>query len=105
MKLDINTNQSGKDKYAAINLRKIPGNPQTVEELAAAILRHPDSVEFNVVGSTNEFFHVKLKDENADAALFGYAGKAISRDPEYAAEVAEMAKRAGSNSPFCKAPD
>jgi len=42
---------------------------------------------------------------NADAALFAYAGKAMLTDPEFAGEVAALAKRAGPNSPFCKQPD
>ncbi len=105
MKLDRNLNPSGKGKYAVINLRKIPGDPRTPQELAAAILANPECVEFGTVGTPDEFWLIKLKDANADAALFGYAGKALTQDPEYAAEVAEMAKRAGKNSPFCKQPD
>ena len=105
MKMDRNLNPSGKGKYALINLRKIDGDPRTAQELAAAILANPGSVEFGAVGSPDEFWIVKLKDENADACLFGYAGKAVRKDPEFAAEVAEMAHRAGPNSPYCKSPD
>lgn len=105
MQLDRNLNPSGKGKYALISLRKIPGDPRTPQELAAAILANPECVEFSEVGGPNEFFAIKLKDENADAGLYGYAGKAIMKDPEYAGEVAEMAARSGHNSPFCKAPD
>ena len=32
MKLDRNINESGKGKYALINLRKIPSDPRTPEE-------------------------------------------------------------------------
>lgn len=105
MQLDRNLNPSGKGKYALIGLRKIPGDPRTPQELAAAILANPECVEFGEAGGPNEFFVIKLKDENADAGLYGYAGKAIRKDPEYAGEVAEMAARSGHNSPFCKAPD
>ena len=105
MKLDRNINPSGKGKYALINLRKIPGDPRTAAELAAAIIDNPECVEFGAVGSSDEFWLIKLKDENADAALFAYAGKALAQDPEYAADVACIAQRSGANSPFCKAPD
>lgn len=103
MKLDRN-GAGGKGKYALVNLRKIPGNPTTAQELAAAILANPECVEFGAVGSPGEFWVTKLKDINAAAGLYGYAGKAVERDPEYAAEVAALARRAGPNSPFCKEP-
>lgn len=104
MKLDRNS-AGGQGKYALVNLRKISGQPTTAQELAAAILANPECVEFGAVGSREEFWVIKLKDINADAGLYAYAGKAIERDPEYAAEVAALARRAGPNSPFCKVPD
>lgn len=105
MKLDRNKNPSGKGKYALINLRKIPGDPRTPQELAAAILANPECVEFGEARGPDEFWPIKLKDKNADAALYAYAGKALATDPEYAAEVVELARRAGANSPYCQAPD
>lgn len=105
MKLDRNINPTGKGKYALINMRKIEGDPRTPQELAAAILANPECVEFGAIGTPDEFWLLKLKDEYADASLFAYAGKALPNDPEFAAEVAAMANRSGPNSPFCKRPD
>ncbi len=42
MKLDRNEGATGKGKYALIKLREIPGNPRTPEDMAAAILDHPE---------------------------------------------------------------
>lgn len=105
MKLDRNINPSGKGKYALINLRKIPGDPRTPQDLAAAILANPECVEFGQVGTESEFWLLKLKDAYAIPALTGYAQAAQADDDEYAGQVAEMIGRAGSNSPFCKKPD
>lgn len=108
MKLDRNLNPSGKGKYALINLRKIPTNPNTAQELAAAILANPEAVEFGTVGSSDEFWLIKLKDRYASPALMGYAmGIAFDPegDPEYQAEVIEMGRRSGTMHPLCKRPD
>lgn len=108
MKLDRNINQSGKGKYALINLRKIPSDPRTPEDLAAAILANPECVEFGMVGSPDEFWVIKLKDRYANRALVGYA-KAIDLDAEgdqeYALEVSQLANRSGLAHPNCKRPD
>lgn len=105
MKLDRNTNPDQKAKYAVINLRKIAGNPRTAEDLAAAILANPESVEFGAVGSPDEFFVVKLKDRFAPGALFGYANAAEAVDVDYSMEVRGLGLRAGENHPNCKTPD
>lgn len=105
MKLDRNLNENGKGKYALINLRKIAGNPQTPQELAAEILANPQCVEFGLVGSQDEFWVIKLKDKYAYASLHAYASAAAQDDPEYADQVSDLANRAGKNSPFCKTPD
>lgn len=105
MKLDRETHPTGKCKYALINLRKIPGDPQTPRELAAAILAHPEAVEWGATGSENEFFLLKLKDRFAEPALRAYAAAAAEEDGEYAASVQALADRAGPNSPWCKSPD
>lgn len=105
MKLDRNLNPSGKGKYAVINLRKIPGDPRNAQDLAAAILANPECVEFGAAGSPDEFWVLKLKDEHAGAALSAYAGHALPKDPEYAAEVVDLMQRSGRLSPFCKSPD
>ena len=108
MKLDRNLNQSGKDKYALINLRKITSDPRTPQDLAAAILANPEAVEFGAVGSPDEFWLIKLKDLYAGAALDGYAN-AIAVDPagdaEYEIDVRLLANRSGKLHPLCKRPD
>lgn len=108
MRLDRNINPSGKGKYALINLRKITTNPTTAEDLAAAILANPESVEFGTVGTPDEFWLIKLKDQYAANALFGYAAAiAVDREgnAQYRAEVMEMAHRSGPLHPLCKRPD
>jgi hypothetical protein len=109
MNLDRNINSDGKGKYALVNLRKIEGNPQTAEELAAAILKNPEAVEFGMVGTEGEFFVIKLKDIHADAALYAYANDVLTHGKDgqdtYAGQIIEMANRAGVVNPFCKHPD
>ena len=105
MKLDRNTNSTGKGKYALINLRKIGGDPRTPEDMTEAIKASPQSIEFGFVGAPDEFWLIKLKDKYAAAALTAYADAAQADDPEYAQQVREMVKRAGQNSPYCKTPD
>lgn len=105
MQLDRNTNPDGKGKYALINLRKIAGDPRTPQEMATAIQAQPDAVQFGFVGAPDEFWLIKLKDKYASAALQAYADAAEADDPEYAAQVREVAQRSGFNSPFCKTPD
>ena len=51
MKLDRDINPTGKGKYALINMRKINGDPRTPQELAAAILAHPEAVEFGIANA------------------------------------------------------
>jgi len=105
MKLDRNLNPGGKGKYALVNLRKIPGDPRTAQDVAAAIFVNPECIQFGIVGEPDEFWLIKLKDKYAAAALVAYAEAAQADDPEYANQVREMLKRAGTESPFCKAPD
>lgn len=106
MDLDRNLNTDGKGKYAVINLRKIPTNPQTPEELAAAILANPECVEFGRVGDPDEFFLIKLKDQYAQGTLMQYAHEASSDEEfEYSKQVHDLALRSGVNNPHCKKPD
>ena len=105
MKLDRDLDVHGKGKYALINLRKIPGNPRTAQELAAAILANPECVEFGKAGQQDEFFVIKLKDTFSEAALKAYSSEAYPIDPEYSDRIFSLAERAGENSPYCKLPD
>lgn len=106
MDLDRNLNADGKGKYAVINLRRIPTNPQTPQELAAAILANPECVEFGRVGDPDEFFLIKLKDQYAFPTLEKYAEVAYqSGDVEYAQQISKMAHRSGVYHPNCKKPD
>lgn len=108
MKLDRNINPSGKGKYALVNLRKIPSDPRTPQELAMAILDNPECVEFGTVGSPDEFWVIKIKDRYAGGALRGYAESIeldTEGDAEYYSEVYALAKRSGLDHPLCKRPD
>lgn len=86
MKLDRNLNPDGKGKYALINLRT-------------------NKIEFGRIDTEDEFFVIKLRDRNARAALLAYATEIDARDPEFAAEVVQLAERSGTQSRFCKDPD
>lgn len=105
MKLMRNTDPLQYGKYIVINTNKFTERPKTVEELIDAIKSHPDSVEFCKVGDPNEFFVLKLKDENADAALMAYASSISEKDAEFSVDVCELALRSGKYHPLCKEPD
>lgn len=78
MRFDRNSNPRGIGKYALINLRT-------------------NAVEWGYVGAPDEFFVIKLKDVNAEAALRAYADEADKTDPEWAAEVRDMVERRVKN--------
>ena len=105
MKLDRNNSHEGLGKYIVTNLRKVEGTPRTPMEVAAAILKNPECVEFGRVGEDDEFWLMNLKDLSAKPAIQAYAEAASKDDPEYGAEVMELTNRSGLNSPFCKFPD
>ncbi len=105
MELDRDINVDGKGKYALINMRKIPTSPRTPQELAEAILKNPECVEFGRVGTEQEFFVIKLKDAFSQVALKAYSNEAYSHDPQYSDRILNLAERAGTDSPFCKLPD
>jgi len=91
MKLDRTDNQNGKGKYALVKLRELEGRPQDAEDLAEAILTHPESVDWGLVDSDSEFFVIRLKDVNAYEALMAYAKSVAEYDPEFAEEVFRLA--------------
>lgn len=98
MKLDRNKNGG---KYAIIRLRdlmKMRGT-DSPEALQVGELASQGFVEFATPGSRSEFFVVKLNDRYAKAALLAYADAAEADDPEYAADVRELASRTGTKKP------
>jgi hypothetical protein len=115
MKMDRNVNPDGCGKYAILNLRKLDelcGTSGTFDDRwtpavmdALRTLEEVGALEWGIVGKPDEFFLLKLKDRHAQPALQAYADSIRDRDPEFAAEVAEMATRAGDASPWCKEPD
>jgi len=105
MKLNRNESAGGIGKYIVIKTEGLEEIPTTPVELAAAILKHPECVQFGKVGDPDEFFVLKLKDENADAALFAYSDKVMRTDIEYGEDIYNLAERSGLNHPHCKTPD
>lgn len=87
MKLDRNIHPEGRGKYELRNLR----TGEIVHDCGP--------------GEEHEFFVIMLKDRNADAALRAYADKIKPRDPEFSAEVRQLALRAGVLSEFCQEPN
>lgn len=103
MKLDRNT--EGRGKYAVVKLREID---ETSGDAWPAMLEKLSSggfVSFGKPGDRDEFFVLMLKDKYAQAALAAYADAAEADDPEYAAEVRELMRRAGPSHPNVKRPD
>jgi hypothetical protein len=97
-----------------LKLRKLdefadPTDPfqKVAEPIAAAIktLENAGILDWGMRGTEAEFMVIRLKDKYAKEALWAYGNEADKDDQEYAAEIFEMAKRAGSDSPFCKKPD
>ena len=105
--MDLVRNQTGNGhgKYAIVKLQLLATQPTTAQELAAAIRANPEAVSFGEKATAGEFFVTMLKDEHAEAGLIGYSDSAAQSDPQYAAQIRELAARAGKNSPFCKKPD
>ena len=108
MKLDRNLDPSGRGKYALLKLRVARSySPQAAQTVLAPHfegLKVAGVLDWGVTPET-EFMVIRLKDKYAQAALRAYANAARADDPEYAAEIDEMAARSGPNSPFCKRPD
>lgn len=115
MKLDRNINDNRRGKYALLKLRKLdeftdPADPwqQVAPKITGAIkvLQDAGILDWGPVGTEAEFMVIRLKDKYAAGALYEYA-LAAERDgeTEFAAEIREMAKRSGPQSPWCKKPD
>jgi hypothetical protein len=102
MKMDRNCNADGKGKYAVVRLR---GELSAEDMAALAQLEKSGRLDWGMVGQPDEFFLIRLKDRFAQDALDGYANAAEFADPEWAAEVRALARRAGPAHPECKFPD
>ena len=99
MRLDRNIGDAG--KYALVRMRDLTSDMRgALDALATGGV-----VDMASAGDQDEFFAIKLKDKYAQAALLAYADAAEADDPEYAADVRELAARAGPASPWCKRPD
>lgn len=107
MKLDRNIKGSlGRGKYALVNLRTGRAeHGQWGDDSDEGYFVPVDALTFGVVGEEDEFFVIKLKDKYAEGALHAYANAAQVDDPEWAEQVRGLARRAGTNSPWCKEPD
>lgn len=99
MKLDRNKDGAA-GKYALVRLRDL--TPDARVSLDA--LMRGGFVDMAKPGDKDEFFAIKLKDRFAAAALYAYAMAAEADDPEYAADVRELAARAAMH-PQSKRPD
>lgn len=110
MKLDRNIDGGHGNKYGLIKNRRIEElrklNGCLPANLADALLTLADCgvLDWGCTPET-EFFVIRLKDENADGALHGYAASACKTDLEYAQDIQKMALRSGVNHPDCKRPD
>lgn len=116
MRLD--RNNGGQGKYAIVNMRKL--REMTTHEkdpfgrlgnelrTALDILERRGILEYGEEDSKEEFFVIKLKDRFAAVALNAYAAALSGEklfDIDYAADIRELAGRAGESSPWCKTPD
>ena len=116
MKLDRNINSGPRNgKYALLKLRRLReieawdgGEGEALDRLAVLnaidLLERAKIIDWGNTQDT-EFFVIRLKDRFAAVGLRGYAEAALRADPEYAAEIHDMASRAGPNHPNCKMPD
>jgi hypothetical protein len=102
----------GRGKYALLKLRKLAEFTEqgAFGEAAKPIVDAISTLEKAGIldwGNTeqSEFFVIRLRDMCSQAALFAYAGEAIEQEPQFAKEVAELARRAGRFHPHAKMPD
>lgn len=96
-KLTRNETEDGTCKYGLIRMdkiRKLPTSKQA--ELGQLFFSLEGEGIFESAGKedSEEAFVIKLKDENAAAALMAYANSINVKDPELATEVRQLAYRA-----------
>jgi hypothetical protein len=110
MKLDRNIPTGHGNKYGLIKNRRLEelrdraGHLPTTIGNAILTLVDAGVLDWGCSPDT-EFFVIRLKDRNAGPALGSYAIAAMTDDPEYANDVAELAARSGLRHPCCKRPD
>ena len=112
MKLDRNiAGNKGRGKYALVLMRRVAELETKDREAFAEVwgalqlLEKHGALDYGNVHSPSEFFVIRLKDEYAFNALSGYSAAAGPTDPEWAAEVANLARRSGRFNPYRKLPD
>jgi hypothetical protein len=103
MKLDRNINPTGRGKYALLLQRKVGDHPSLKLREAITELIEWGALDFGGTPDT-DFFVIRLKDKYAAPALAAYAMAAHADDPEYAAEILDLSKKAAEH-PNQKRPD
>lgn len=104
MKLDRNINPDGRGKYALVKLRELDPEKFTPEVFKAVDMLIDNGIVDLGNTQETEFFVIRLRDKYAAAALDAYSMAAFSNDPEWAAEVQNLAKKAAEH-PNKKNPD
>jgi len=110
MRLVRNTTESGRGKYMLVLTRKLDAHnskepyPNRVSD-AIDVLTEAGILDDPYPETEGEFFVLRLRDRHAQAALHAYANSVGATDAQFAAEVRELADRAGPSSPWCKEPD
>lgn len=92
MKLDRNTNDNGRGKYALIKLREVNTAAHNKANDALNDLIATGVVDFGSDPET-EFFVIRLKDRSAYSALKAYAAAARTYDLEWAKEIDALAEK------------
>jgi hypothetical protein len=95
MRLTRNATPDGKCKYALVRLDKLRAmKDQLGAGEALFALEQLGLIDYGEPGTENEFFALKLKDENAANALDAYAEAAGWTDEELSEDVTQLAERA-----------
>ncbi len=100
MKLDRNITKPRRGKYALIKLRVAQPTDWSGGDISQV---KTAAIDFGDTEDT-DFFVIRLKDKYAGPALAAYAEAARKDDPEYAAEVYDLAIKA-RNHPHQRQPD
>jgi len=94
------------DKMSAQQIKNIRSADDRNEEIVNVLINHPELIEIGEPGAEEEFFCVKLKDQNTFSALHRYADNAFQQeDADLANDVRELANRSSHHNKWCKRPD